>query len=79
MGDGVCNVGSSMVLGMLWKPESEDDSHCMCCLDLCGGMSGLVVDDEPDSESVVHLIWSFGGCLLIGGVSVECAEWIEVA
>ena len=42
-------------------------------------MSGLVVDDEPGSESVVHLIWSFGGCLLIGGVSVECAEWIEVA
>ena len=29
VGDDVCNVGSSIVLGMLWKPESEEDSHCM--------------------------------------------------
>ena len=56
VGDDSCNVEISVVLGMLWKPRSEDDSHCMYGLDCCGGMSGLVVDNELDSESVVHLI-----------------------
>ena len=45
VGDDEYNVGSSIVLGMLWKLESDEDSHCMRGLVLCVSMGVLVVDE----------------------------------
>ena len=51
-----CIVEILLVFGMWWMPKSEGDSFCMFGLDCCVGIGGLIVDNELDSELVVHLI-----------------------